>query len=446
MKINAMTDPSFREYGQIVEGYDKEELLAILRSEMEIAETMAYVPKDERLMRLPIAREISERFYGGMPVALGWVSGHNTKLNCLEYHRDSELNLGTEDFILLLGKRMEIEEDGTYDTGKVKAFLIPAGVMVEIYATTLHYAPCQANDYGFRVFAVLPDGSNTEKPEIVPVNAEDRLLFARNKWLIAHPDSQEAAAGAFAGLKGTNIDISKNQNVLVTGTGREMALGFQFVRRYLEQGDVVFACVRKPSEALERLKAAYEDRLHVLIMDISDTASVKAAAGEAALVTDHLDVLINNAVTTAPDCMKDVLEADPDQFAPAMNVGAAGALRVIQAFYPLLKKSSGTALVVNISSEAGSIGTCYRTGMTDYAITKAAVNMITKTLWNVWKDDEDMNILCVHPGWVRTNEGNALAPFDSYEQAETLRLLFETRRNVKDGNLFLTYAGEVYPW
>ena len=127
-------------------------------------------------------------------------------------------------------------------------------------------------------------------------------------------------------------------------------------------------------------------------------------------------------------------------------VGAAGALRVIQAFYPLLKKSSGTALVVNISSEAGSIGTCYRTGMTDYAITKAAVNMITKTLWNVWKDDEDMNILCVHPGWVRTNEGNALAPFDSYEQAETLRLLFETRRNVKDGNLFLTYAGEMYPW
>ncbi len=89
MKINAVTDPSFREYGQIVEGYDKEELLAILRSEMEIAETMAYVPKDERLMRLPIAREISERFYGGMPVALGWVSGHNTKLNCLEYHRDS---------------------------------------------------------------------------------------------------------------------------------------------------------------------------------------------------------------------------------------------------------------------------------------------------------------------------------------------------------------------
>lgn len=104
------------------------------------------------------------------------------------------------------------------------------------------------------------------------------------------------------------------------------------------------------------------------------------------------------------------------------------------------------ALVVNISSEAGSIGACYRTNMTDYAITKAAVNVITKTLWNAWKEEENLNILCVHPGWVRTNAGNALAPFDSYEQAETLRLLFEKRKNIKDGDIFLTYAGEVYPW
>lgn len=207
MEILSVTDSSFKEYGQIVDGYDKEELLEVLRGEIEIVEHMAYVPKDERLMRLPIARDISNRFYGGMPVALGWVSGHNTKLNCLEYHRDSELNLGTEDFILLLGKRTQIAADGTFDTDRVKAFLIPAGVMVEIYATTLHYAPCQADEHGFRVFAVLPDGSNTDKPEITPANEEDRLLFARNKWLLAHPDSQEAAAGAFVGLKGKNIEI-----------------------------------------------------------------------------------------------------------------------------------------------------------------------------------------------------------------------------------------------
>lgn len=214
MEILSVTDPSFQEYGQIVDGYDKEELLAFLRSQIKIAESMAYMPKDERLMKLSIAKDISERFYGGMPVALGWVCGHNTKLNCLEYHRDSELNLGTEDFILLLGKRTQIEADCTFNTGNVKAFLIPAGVMVEIYATTLHYAPCQTDDYGFRVFAVLPDGSNTERLEITPVNKEDRLLFARNKWLLAYPGTQEAAAGAFVGLKGMNIDIKKYLSAL----------------------------------------------------------------------------------------------------------------------------------------------------------------------------------------------------------------------------------------
>ena len=128
MVIFSVTDPSFQEYGQIVDGYDKEELLAFLRDEIEIPDGMAYVPKDERLMRLSIAGDISERFYGGMPAALGWVCGHNTKLNCLEYHRDSELNMGTEDFILLLGRRTQIEDDGTFDTENVKAFRIPAGV------------------------------------------------------------------------------------------------------------------------------------------------------------------------------------------------------------------------------------------------------------------------------------------------------------------------------
>ena len=78
--------------------------------------------------------------YGGMPVQFGWCNGHNTKLNCLEYHRDSEFNLGTEDFILLLAREDDIE-GGKLDTGKVKAFRVPAGVLVEVYATTLHYGP-----------------------------------------------------------------------------------------------------------------------------------------------------------------------------------------------------------------------------------------------------------------------------------------------------------------
>ncbi len=142
-----------------------------------------------------------------MPIQLGWCNGHNIKLNCLEYHRDSELNCGTEDFILLLARQDEIK-DSQLDTAQVKAFLVPAGELVEVYATTLHYAPCSAErGAGFKVLIVLPRGTNGPKPEITLLNAEDKTLWARNKWLLAHAESSEASQGAYVGLTGTNIDI-----------------------------------------------------------------------------------------------------------------------------------------------------------------------------------------------------------------------------------------------
>ena len=137
----------------------------------------------------------------------GWCNGHNTKLNCLEYHRSSEINLGTSDFILLLAKREEIN-DYKIDSSKVKSFLVPKGVMIEIYATTLHYAPCQANkDTGFQVLVGLPLGTNVGCPDFIPGNTEDKLLTATNKWLLAHETSTEAKNGAWIGITGNNIDI-----------------------------------------------------------------------------------------------------------------------------------------------------------------------------------------------------------------------------------------------
>ena len=236
------------------------------------------------------------------------------------------------------------------------------------------------------------------------------------------------------------------QYVLITGTGREMALGFNFVRRYLEHGDHVFACIRKPSEALEKLRQAYPDTLTILTMDIGSTEAVNAAAEQAAKIAPCLDLIINNAVTTSPDTNKELEDFDLDSICPAFNVAAVGALRVIKAFLPMLRNSQTTALIVNISSEAGSIGACYRSTYIDYGMAKAALNMATKTLHNKFRDHEKLNIICVHPGWVRTNPDNHMAPFGSYEQVDTLRLLFEEKRGDKTGPNFVTYAGEEYPW
>ena len=208
MKIYSVFDPEFKAYGQIVTGLEDtvQEILTALAT-TPCPEGVDYVPFDPVLQELPAMKVVSDHCFGGMPVQMGWCNGHNTKLNCLEYHRDSEFNLGTEDFILLLARQEEIE-NGLLDTAKVKAFQVPAGVMVEIFATTLHYAPCHADSAkGFRVLVALPWLTNTDRPVMTNETPEDEILTARNKWLLAHPDSNEAKNGAKVGLTGINIDL-----------------------------------------------------------------------------------------------------------------------------------------------------------------------------------------------------------------------------------------------
>lgn len=208
MKIYSVNDEAFRPYGNVLSGYDWEELMAAM-NRIPLPETgTAYQPGIESLESCAVFAQLRDRAFGGLPIQLGMCWGHNRKLNCLEYHRDSEINLGTEDFILLLARRDEIE-NGVLDTEKVKAFRVPAGTAVEVFATTLHFAPCHIEENaGFRVAVVLPAGTNTDKPEIEPACEEDRWLWARNKWLLAHPDTVQAAKGAHVGLRGENIDIS----------------------------------------------------------------------------------------------------------------------------------------------------------------------------------------------------------------------------------------------
>ena len=208
MNIYSVFDPMFKPYGKVLDAYDVKELQDAMMA-IPLPETgTAYEAGISSLEACDIFEQFKNRAYGGMPVQLGMCWGHNTKLNCLEYHRDSEVNVGTHDFVLLLALESQIE-NGKLDTEKVLAFRVPAGVVVEVYATTLHYAPCHTDEKdGFRVAVVLPLGTNTDKPEITAANFEDGLLWARNKWLLAHAESSEAKQGAYVGLVGENIDIA----------------------------------------------------------------------------------------------------------------------------------------------------------------------------------------------------------------------------------------------
>lgn len=203
MKINSVADESFRPYGRILKDLEMTELLKAMES-TPLPEDVIYVPSDEALENLSICKVMQESVYGGLPVQIGYCNGHNSLLNGLEYHRSSEVNVAVTDMILLLGRQQDIEEDYTYDTSNVEAFLIPKGTAVEVYATTLHYAPCGVEGDGFRCVVVLPKGTNYDIEQ--PKNTkEDRLLAASNKWLIAHEDAK--IDGAFVGLKGINVSV-----------------------------------------------------------------------------------------------------------------------------------------------------------------------------------------------------------------------------------------------
>ena len=204
MEILKVTDKAFQSYGKVIQGIDVSDLLEALK-ETPQPDDVVYVASDEKLEACPCVEKISYSLYGGMPIQAGYCNGNNVLLNAVEYHRDSEVNVAQTDMILILGKEQDIEEDGTYDTGKMEAFLVPAGTVIEVYATTLHYAPCNVNGQKFRAAVILPKGTNTEAPKPQNNTKEDKLLFARNKWLIAHEEA--GIEGAFVGLKGENLSV-----------------------------------------------------------------------------------------------------------------------------------------------------------------------------------------------------------------------------------------------
>lgn len=210
MTIKPVTGRAFKPFGRVIKGYYLRSLIEEMEKTECPSDRVVYEPSVRSLETLKINRQFFEEAYGGMPIQIGYCNGRNHLLNAVEYHRDSELNLACTDMILLVGKRQDIGRDYTYDTGKMQAFLVKKGTLVEIYSTTLHYAPISAGEHeNFRCVVVLPRGTNEPLPACrgKAHTKEDQLLTHVNKWLIAHPESGLDKDGAFVGLKGENIRL-----------------------------------------------------------------------------------------------------------------------------------------------------------------------------------------------------------------------------------------------
>lgn len=205
MEIKKVTDAAFRRYGRVVEGIDFSGLIEALKTKTPCPSDVVYEPSAEALESLPVFKELQTKAYGELPIQIGYCNGSNYALNALEYHRSSEIDVAATDAVLLVGAQQDVTEDFTYDTSLVEAFLLPKGTAVELYATTLHYAPCSGSEGSFRVAIVLPKDTNLpldKKHE----GGEDEHLTAKNKWLIGHPEGG-LPEGSPMGLIGENVRI-----------------------------------------------------------------------------------------------------------------------------------------------------------------------------------------------------------------------------------------------
>lgn len=205
MNIQNVTDDSFRKYGRVVKNIDFSGLVQALNEKTPTPDDVVYEPSVAALEELPVFAELQSKTYGELPIQIGYCNGRNYLLNAVEYHRSSEINVAGTDAILLVGQQKDITDDFTYDTSKIEAFLVPKGTAVELYATTLHYAPCSVGDNKFQVAIVLPKDTN------LPLDKdhegwEDALITAKNKWLIGHAQGG-LPEGSHIGLIGENISV-----------------------------------------------------------------------------------------------------------------------------------------------------------------------------------------------------------------------------------------------
>ena len=193
----------FAEYGCKLINIQTDEIVKAGKKIPFPQEGSVYEPSTPAFEALPIAEEIRRKCFGELPVQLGYCYGHNRFLNGWEWHTSNEINIAVTDFVLILAKRSELK-NGKIDAEAAKAFLVKAGDCVEIYATTLHFCPCEVEKGGFGCVVGLPAGTNVPLEEL----EENPLLFRKNKWIIAHVDNRGLIdRGVVPGITGINLEI-----------------------------------------------------------------------------------------------------------------------------------------------------------------------------------------------------------------------------------------------
>lgn len=202
-------DQEFSRYGEVFsERSQFTTSIEYLKNTSMPAEGNQYQAHDENFMKCATHIDLVHDVFGDIPLEYGYVNGHNSKLNALEFHKSSELNIAVTPMVLLLAHVDDIKNDQIH-SDQVVAFYIPENTVFEVYSTTLHFSPCKVTDEGFRCGVILPFGTNVEF--ITSKTQQGRFgkfLFKTNKWLLSHPENERMLQlGAVIGITGENIEI-----------------------------------------------------------------------------------------------------------------------------------------------------------------------------------------------------------------------------------------------
>ena len=232
-------------------------------------------------------------------------------------------------------------------------------------------------------------------------------------------------------------------------TGGDRGLGFALCAGLLEQGWEVFAGQYLPEwPDLATLAGKYPHALHIIPLDVSSVESARSAALAVTAFTDHIEVLINNAGVISPTISRSIRE--PQDYAEMhrlYDVNALGPLRVVETFLPLTDRGSKKRLCF-VSSEAGSIARAEHSCWYSYCMSKSALNMGVKILFN-HLHPEGYTFRVYHPGWIRSymsGKKNLDATLEPEEAAAKAIPIFLSQRQDEDRLRLEDYEGNEWPW
>ena len=204
------------------------------------------------------------------------------------------------------------------------------------------------------------------------------------------------------------------QTALITGANQ--GIGFEIARQLLKKGFHVIISGRdemKLSEAVNELKSEFTS-VEMVLMDVSNFESVKAAAQTLAQKNLQFDVVINNAAILLKEDIS-LIGHDDEILKTTINTNCYGHMRVIHAFLPLMK---APGRIINLSSDGGSMSDPVGGWSPAYCVSKAMLNSITRQI-AFELSDKNIVVNAVTPGWVRTNMGGKSAPRSVDQGART---------------------------